>query len=67
MTDDPTSSHSAAPAPPGSSLEVLGLLARALLDVASLPFHLAAFVFTRRSYKRWLSEAMAAASHELSS
>jgi len=70
VTDDPTSSDSAAavapaaPSPAGSRLECLGLLARALLDVAALPFHLLAFVFTRNGYKRWLSEAMSVSSQE---
>ena len=64
MTDETTPTSHQQP-PPGSRLECLLLLCRALMDVATLPFFLIGFVFTRSSHKRWLREAMAASSQQL--
>jgi hypothetical protein len=67
VTDEttPPSQPPSQPPPSGSRLECLALLVRTLMDVATLPFFLIGFVFTRSSHKRWLREAMAASSREL--
>jgi hypothetical protein len=48
----------AAPAPAGPRIEQAVLTLRLLLDLATTPFHLALFVFTRSRHRRALQRAL---------
>ena len=52
--------RAAAPVPPGSRLECARLVLALLTDLASTPWHLVVFVFTRGSARRQLAAALAA-------
>ena len=47
-----------APSPPGSRLETCRLLMQLAGDLLSIPFHLLAFLITRRSHFRRFREAL---------
>lgn len=65
LADDASPAAGLAPAltpvPPGSRIEQLLMIGKLLADLASIPFHLALFVFTRGRHKRRFAEALAAA------